>query len=199
MLSTENIKNYYLQLEDSQIEDLAKNPKGLRTDIVEVLNTEILRRNLNTNLIQRVKNETAYFNEDERLQLIEEIKNNICPTCNLKSNLKGYQINTITSFILYSNYKRRHKIICSSCANKERLTSMFITLFMGLWSRTGIVYTPMILITDLSRIFFNKSTNNQILKEFIDENTGIIRLTKNNSIYFNAIIERYNNTERSIF
>jgi hypothetical protein len=53
---------------------------------------------------------------------------------------------------------------------------MLKTFFLGWWSKRGIIATPFTLISDLIKIFRKKSESKEILDEFIENNTGILRI-----------------------
>lgn len=196
MLTVEEIRKTYKQFEDWKIKELALNPKALRKEIIPILNEEIKNRNLGIDLITWVQNETNIFEGLEKKNLIQKITRSKCSLCSENSNLSGYRFTTIFSALIILTNKTESLIICNSCAKSKRLDSMLKTLVFGWWSRKGILLTPFALVSDLIRIFRPESDSKKVFDEFIENNTGELRLAleKNN---LEAIIEHSNNRLRN--
>jgi len=195
MLTVEEIRKTYRQFEDWKIKELALDPKALRIDIIPILNEEIKNRNLGIDLITWIQNETNTFEGLEKENLIREIIRSKCSSCFVNSNLSGYRFNTIFSALITITNKTEGLIICSDCARSKRLDSMLKTLVFGWWSRSGFIATPLALVSDLIRIFRPESESKKVIDQFIEDNTGALRLAlqKNN---LEGIIEHSNNRQR---
>jgi hypothetical protein len=193
MWTVDEIKKSYKNFDDSKIKELALNPKGLRKEIVPILNEEIKNRNLDIELIKWVNYETNTFEGIEKRNLIEKIRKSKCSLCSINSNLSGYKFNTIISALIIVTDKTENQIICNDCAKSNRLKSMSTTFFLGWWSKRGIISTPFTLISDLIKIFRKESESKEIFDEFIANNTGVLRviLEKENSL--NEILAKFNN------
>jgi len=192
MIPVEEIRKNYEKLDDPTIQKIALNPKGLRKEVVEILNNEIRKRNININLIEFVKFETNFYDGEEREKLIYNIKNSVCTNCNEETELKGYKFNTLTSFIIALSHDEKVQIICSSCAKKMRLRSMLITLSLGWWSREGLFATPVSLISDFIEILRKEKYSKEVINEFIDENTGSLRRLETQNGALTTILKRFN-------
>ena len=90
--------------------------------------------------------------------------------------MHAYRFNTIISALVTITDKTENLIICDQCAKSKRLNTMLKTFFLGWWSKRGIIATPFTLISDLIKIFRKKSESKEILDEFIENNTGILRI-----------------------
>lgn len=82
--------------------------------------------------------------------------------------------------------------LCSQCGKKKKTTSIVKTLFLGLWSRRGIILTPYTLIKDLINLFFADKISNRIFEEFIEANIGRIRLRGMTENALSSLINNYN-------
>ncbi len=192
MLDSENIRDYYRALDKHSLVELAKNPKGIRPEIVSVLLETLKERNVGVEFIESILLETNYFLNEEREALIQSIKESECTKCNVSRNLNGYSFRTITSFIIHKHESYEKQIICSSCALKKELKSFFITLLFGWWSKRGLLWTPITLLCKLGNVFIRKSISKDIIKDFIDNNTLHLRQfgTSDNSL--NRLLREYN-------
>lgn len=197
MYSAQEVKENYKNLSDSKIVSLAKNEsKGLRKEILSILNDEIESRNLDQNLITWVNAETNSFKGLERKALISKIKNLKCPKCNERTDiLYGFEINTITSFLIFSNYSRKEKILCNSCGKKEKRYALLITFFAGWWSRQGIFQTPWLIIKDSVNFMFLEKISNRIVNRVINDNTGYLRLKGTEEKTLSNLTKRINGKE----
>jgi hypothetical protein len=194
MWSVEEIRNNYKNFDDSKIKELAQNPKGLRKEIVPILNEEIKKRNLDINLIEWVNYETNTFEGIEKRNLIDKIRKSKCSLCLTNSKLSGYKFNTLISALIVIKNKTEIQIICSDCAKKKKIKSMTKTFFLGWWSKKGMFSTPLYLIIDLINIFRKEAESKEIIEEFISDNTGLLRkiLAKGNDL--NEILATFNDS-----
>jgi|LakMenEpi03Aug12_release.lakeMendotaPanAssembly.Ray.scaffolds.fasta_scaffold393306_2 hypothetical protein len=176
MWTVEEIRKNYRNFDDGKIKEIALNPKGLRKEIIPILNEEIRNRNLDIQLIEWVNYETNKFEGLEKQNLLEKIAKLKCSLCLVNSNLHAYRFNTIISSLVTITDKTENLIICDQCAKSKRLNTMLKTFFLGWWSKRGIIATPFTLISDLIKIFRKKSESKEILDEFIENNTGILRI-----------------------
>jgi hypothetical protein len=194
MWTVEEIRKNYKNFDDGKIKEIALNPKGLRKEIILILNEEIRNRNLDIQLIEWVNNETNKFEGLEKQNLLDKIAKLKCSLCLVNSNLHAYRFNTIISALVTITDKTENLIICDQCAKSKRLNTMLKTFFLGWWSKRGIIATPFTLISDLIKIFRKKSESKEILDEFIENNTGILRIIieENNLENFIAEFNREN-------
>jgi hypothetical protein len=172
----EEITKNYKNFDDSKIKELALYPKGLRKEIVPVLNEEIRRRNLGIALIEWVNHETNVFEGLERKQLIEKIKRSTCSACGVDGHLSGYRFHTIISALVTITYKIENLIICETCAKQKKIRSMTTTFLLGWWSKKGFLSTPFVLVSDLANMFRKETVSTEIFDEFIEHHTGVLRI-----------------------
>lgn len=192
MLTINEIRENYKKFDDWKIKELALNPRVLRKEIVPVLNEEILRRNLDVELIKWVNYETNTFEGLQRKNLIQKIRTSKCSCCFEKSKLNGYEFNTITSALIFTKERKERQIICKDCAKSKRIKSMSTTFFLGWWSKKGFLSTPFTLITDLIRIFRKEAEDAAVIDDFISNNTGKLRIALEDGHDLNRIIGKFN-------
>lgn len=198
MITVDEIADNFKKLDNSRLEHLALNPRGLRKEIIPVLIGEIKRRNMKSSLIEWINFETNIYEGLEREFLIGEIKDSFCSLCNKNSGLKGYEFHTKISFFITIMNKSDIKIICQTCAGRKRLESMMTTFFLGWWSINGILSTPFVLMSDLYNSLSPKKQSEAIINDFIDNNTGLLRINKEKKLSINDVIKRVNYKETQI-
>jgi hypothetical protein len=192
MLDSDNIKDYYKALDKHSLLELARNPKGVRPELVSVLIGTLKERNIGLEYIESILLETNYFLDNERETLIQSIKESECTKCNISRNLNGYSFRTITSYIIHKHESYEKQIICSNCAIKKELKSFCITLLFGWWSKRGFLWTPITLFCKIGNIFIRKSISKDIIKDFIDNNTLHLRKFGTSDKSLNTILKEYN-------
>jgi len=192
MIPIEDIRKNYEKYDDTTILKIISGAKGLRKEVVVLLNDEIRKRNLNIRLIDFVTEETNFYEGEERQHLIEEIKKAVCTNCGDTNELHGYTFNTLRSYLIWYNHDQKVLIICSNCAKSFRLKSMLTTLALGWWSRPGLFATPATLISDLIEIIRKEKYSKRVIDHFIDENTGTLRRINKNNDSLITILKRFN-------
>ncbi len=195
MYSVEEIRENYKGFSDSKIESIAENEsKGLRKEVLEILKSEIEKRNLDKRLITWVDAETNTLTEFEKQSLIKKIENLKCPNCGQKrSKLSGQEFNTIVSLIIFCNDLTQNRILCDYCGKNKKIKSMLITFFAGWWSRRGVLNTPYTIIKDTINLFYKKKINDRIITKFIEQNNGMFRLHGTDEEYLFNLISLHNN------
>lgn len=194
MYSTEEIRENYKKLTDLEIEEIASSEaSSLRPEIVPVLKDELIRRNLNPELITWVDAEVNDLCELEKQTLIRKIENLSCPKCGQRfEKLRAYEIQDIVSIIFWSYETKVTRILCPNCGRKAKLNAIVTTAILGWWSKSGILLTPYILIKELVNIFFLDKIHIRILNEFLDAHTAIIRLEGSDEKTLRRLVDLHN-------
>lgn len=194
MYDIEEIRTNYKNFSDEKIIHIAQyESKGLRPEVLEILKNEIIIRNLDLTLITWVEAESEQITDYEKEEIVRIIKYLPCPTCkSTKDGLKGYEINTVISLLISCFDTTETKFLCSKCGKKEKTVSIIKTLFLGLWSRKGIILTPYTLFKDFVNLFFTERISNRIFDEFIETNIGRIILRGMTENALSCLINNYN-------
>lgn len=198
MISIDEIRKNYKEFSDSKIENLALyESKSLRKEVLVILKDEILKRNLDNNLITWFEAETNTLTDYEKQTLIKKIENLKCPECGQKKDkLRGQEFNIVVSFIIILNNETKNIILCRQCGNKKKFKYFLITFLTGWWSRKGIFLTLNYLIKDLINIFYQKKISDRIIDDFIEQNNGPFRIHgTDEKVLFNFILNHNNNYE----
>lgn len=192
MYDLKEIAERYKKLHEDELVNLAKQPRSLVKEVVPLLCAEIARRNLDKSLIQWIGYSTHDFEGEERVWLKTEIQSALCSICNVNSNLKGYVFTTKVSAMIMIHDISDFQIICYKCARKKRFQSMGKTFLMGWWSKRGILGTPIALISDSFKILTPKRESKRLIEEFIDTNTGYLRIQFERGMPVSEIIRDFN-------
>ena len=194
MYEIENIRENYRNFYDEKIIDIAKHEsKGLRPEVLEILKEEIIKRNLDLKLINWVVAESRPITDYEKETLKYKIQGLSCPNCQKqKKYLRGFEINTVVSTLIFCSETTEEKILCEDCGNKEKLKSIVLTLLLGWWSRRGIFMTPITLTKDIINLFYLKRISDRIFDEFIETNIGRIRLRGETENALTSLVKNYN-------
>lgn len=193
MYSLDEIKENYRGFSDSKVENIAKNEsKGLKKEVLRILKDEIIRRNLNPNLINWVNTEAKSYEGLERQTLLNNIQSQNCTKCNSKTKLFGFETNTVKSFLIGSSIIKKEFILCRDCGKKKKLNTIGITFLAGWWSGKGFLSTPYYILTDIFNFLFINKISNRILNNFIDRYTGTFRRYGTNSSTITRLINLKN-------
>ncbi len=186
----EEIAETYKRMDDNELIKFASTQaRTLRKDIVIHLKKEIASRGLDTSLLSWIDSEVQDYVGLERDSLLGKIKGVRCPNCNIHSDLRGYEFNRVTSYVISYSQKRYTKILCDSCGKKEKWSTIGSNFLVGWWSKSGFFMTPFLIIKDLCNFLFIQKISSKIFEELIDANTGYFR---RNGIDNGSIIEVIN-------
>lgn len=196
-MTTEEIRENYKHFPDSKIENIAKyESKTLRKDAVKILIDEIEKRNLDKNLLTWVAAETKSYEGIERDSLIQKLQNLPCPKCSQQeSPLYGFEINRITSILLFTFISRKEMVLCRSCGKMQKFYALLITFFSGWWSIKGFLLTSWTLFKDSFNYLIINKISRKILNRIIDENIADFRLNGTESKNLQKLIKYRNQAE----
>ena len=194
MISIEEIKENYKKFSDSKIENIAlSESKELRKEVLSILKDEILKRKLDPNLVTWVDAETNTLTDFEKQSIKTKIENLKCPNCELKrSELKGWEINTVASFLITFRDSSNNRILCHYCGRNKKIISFLVTLIAGWWSRRGILRTPYILFKDIVNLFYQRKISDKIIDELINVNNGMLKLGGTDSEQLVELVQWHN-------
>ncbi|GAB3667988.1 hypothetical protein GCM10028791_43500 [Echinicola sediminis] len=81
-----DIRKNYEKFDDWKIEEIASEKAGsLRLEVLDILKSEIKKRNLNPNLIDSVDSQTKELTESEFNEYCDILRNHTCPNVSLKA------------------------------------------------------------------------------------------------------------------
>ena len=132
-MDLEDIAKHYEKMSDSQFINLiTTRGAGLRSEVYDLINNEIKKRNLNPKLFDSIKVQKKEFSLEEIEKYAELLRKLPCPECgSIGQNLNGTIIYTVKSFILFSIYNTDYFIACPQCLNKKNNKAMLSTFLLG--------------------------------------------------------------------
>ncbi len=195
MIDIDEIRINYSNFSDFEIEKIAINEsKSLRKEVLEILKTEIDKRNLDERLITWVNVENNSLSESETKSLLNKIEKLPCPYCGEKNNkIGGFEFRRILSILIYFSNTVESRIMCYSCGKRKKRNSILLILLSGWWSIKGLIFTPFIVIDELTKLFSLENKSSEVLNQFLDTNTGLIRLHGDKEEDLIKLIDFHNN------
>ena len=188
-----DIAEYYSKKSDSELIEIAtEKATGLRPGVMEIIENEIIKRNLNLNILEGVKAQNKEYSLEEITELSQILRSLPCPLCGSKTaKLNGTIMHTAKSFIVFSFFRKEPIIGCPNCLdqkNKEAITS---SALLGWWGiPEGILKTPFYIYNNLQEKKQNRiSEPNQTLLNFTLENIGQIETYKDDTEKLKKIIK----------
>jgi hypothetical protein len=188
-----DIAEYYSKKSDSELIEIAtEKATGLRPGVMEIIENEIIKRNLNLNILEGVKAQNKEYSLEEIKELSQILRSLPCPLCGSKTaKLNGTIMHTAKSFIVFSFFRKEPIIGCPNCLdqkNKEAITS---SALLGWWGiPAGILKTPFYIYNNLQEKKQNRiSEPNQTLLSFTLENIGQIETYKDDTEKLKKIIK----------
>lgn len=178
MNDLKDIQIRYSRMSDFEIIQLAKNPKGLRSEVIPILEKEIITRKLILD-IKWITDENNEFASRELEDLKKRISNLKCSNCNQKSEIQGFEFRRVISYIFFTDYVLRKVFLCKKCGHKIRLRNLLYNVLLGWWSGSGLWMTPYSLYYEFYFLIFPRKEDEIIVMEFIEKNTGKLRRTLN--------------------
>lgn len=133
-------ENYQRMTDDELVRTATVDAFGLTEEAQEIIRQEVVRRNLNTDIIKQVKVQNKEYTLEEIDLVCEQIRGLDCPVCGSSgSKLNGVLTNEVMSFMVLTRYSRKLKIACPSCLKKANNTALATSLILGWW---GIPWGP---------------------------------------------------------
>ena len=174
MLTPKELTEAYKKFDDERIIKIARfESKSLREIAVPILENEILSRQLPDELLNWIELERNFFKGSELSSLKSKIKNSKCSQCKTKKqSIFGFHIHHCS---VWNDPDNMNVIMCKSCGKKLRIEAYKIAATMGWISKAGFLRVPYYLVDETIERFQFAKISNQIIEDFIFENTGLIR------------------------
>ncbi|KIA88079.1 hypothetical protein [Kaistella jeonii] len=192
MLTSQELTDAYERFDDDRIIRIATfESKSLREIAVPILENEIKTRNLPKELLEWIKLERHFFKGSELGMLKGRIRNSTCSNCAAKRKpIMGFHIHHCSVW----NFPKEMKVLlCENCGKKLRNKNYKIAATLGWASKTGFLQVPYYFISELIDSFKFEKISNQIIEDFIFENTGLLRQQGIDKM--EKIIQQYNSNQ----
>jgi len=192
-----DIRENYKNFDDWKIEKIAsEEADSLRPEVIDILKTEIKKRNLNLNLIDSVDSQTKELSEYEFNEYCDILRNHPCPKCKSKTQkINATMVGCVVSMIIMTNYEKSLKVACSNCLDEMHRKANMKSALLGWW---GFPWGP---IQTIRSFMFNSSMKknnrtekpNEIFTSFIAGNLGIMETAKTEPEKLTEFINQTNN------
>jgi hypothetical protein len=183
-IDTEMVQERYRRMTDNELIRIAtQDAFGLTPEAMEVVKTEIRKRNLQMGeeIIRGVEAQNREYTEEEIAVYCDIICNLPCPSCGSADEPLNATITAeVMSFVFFTQYKKSLKVGCPTCLDKANNAALTKTAIMGWW---GIPWGIIKTLQALDRNWKSKQTNhvayhNGHLFNFILANIGSIETYK---------------------
>lgn len=188
-----DIAEFYAKKTDDQLIHIAtERAAGLRPGVLEIIENEIIKRNLNLGILEGAKAQNKKYSLEEITEFSEKLRDLPCPLCGSKAlKLNGTIMHTAQSFIIFSFFRKESIIGCPDCLDKKNQESMISTALLGWWGiPSGILKTPFYIYNNSKEKRQNRiSEPNNTLLSFTIENIGQIITYKDDPEKLKQIIQ----------
>lgn len=185
-------ENYSKKTDSELIHIATKKAQGLRPGVVEIIENEIKKRNLNPNILEGAKAQNREYSLAEIKELSQKLRTLPCPLCGSKtSKLNGTVMHTAKSFIFFSTFRKEPIIGCPDCLDKKNQDSIISTALLGWWGIPwGILKTPFYIYNNIKEKKHNHIPEpNVTLLDFTFSNIGQIETYKEDKEKLKQIIK----------
>jgi hypothetical protein len=150
-MDIEEIKENYEKMSDSKLIRIAtQNAIGLRSEVFEIIEAEIKKRNLNPSLLQAALAQNRQLSSQEINGYSELLQNLPCPTCGDSSQKLNGAISYFIRSFLFSSTTSEITIACVNCLNKRNYAAIKSCAFLGWWAIPfGIINTPIYILKNV--------------------------------------------------
>jgi len=188
-----DIAAIYSKKTDSELIYIAtEKAQGLRPGVLEIIDNEIKKRNLNPNILEGAKAQNRVYSLEEIKELSQKLRILPCPLCgNKTAKLNGTVMHTAKSFILFSTFRKEPIIGCPDCLDKKNQDSITSTALLGWWGFPwGILKTPFYIYNNIKEKKYNRiSEPNNTFLRFTLLNIGQIETYKEDAEKLKQIIK----------
>lgn len=190
------IENKYENMSDGELIRVAiAHAKGLRPEVIEILEKEVKKRNLSPNLLKGVLAQNKEYTFEEINEYSKLLSNQACPICNNSSEkLNGTIAHSVKSFIFFTFYETKPTIACPDCLDKVNNKAMISSLLLGWWGiPSGLIKTPIYIYRNYKAKKANRlDISNNTLLNFTLEHIGVIEIYKNDQPKLEELIKAKN-------
>lgn len=176
-------ENYSKKSDADLIHIATSNAQGLRPGVIEIIEKEIQKRNLDPKILDGLKAQNRVFSIEEVMELSHILRNLPCPLCGRTTEkLNGTIMHTAQSFIIFSTFRKDPIIGCPDCLDEKNEESITSTALLGWWGIPwGLFKTPFYIYNNIKEKRYNRiSEPNHTLLNYTMENIGLIETYKDN-------------------
>lgn len=139
------IKDNYRKMTDEEIvRMITNNSEGLMDEVYPIIENEIIKRNLNPDLINALYSHNKSYSLDQIEAYANILRALACPICHDRTHpLNGTEVYFIKSLIFFTITDSKTIIACPECLNQANRKAFFNNLLLGWWGLPfGLIKTP---------------------------------------------------------
>jgi hypothetical protein len=188
----EELRKNYEKFDDRKLIRIAsEEASGLRPEALELVKTIIKERGLSEQITKAIDVQLEKITEAQLLEYSELLRRLPCPVCNgVFDKLNATITATVISFVVMTSYRKKVKIACPQCLDKQNNDAMIKSALLGWWGFPwGIIRTPQALIFNNKRKKLNHLDGpNDLFKSFVLGRVGRIEASRKNPAELEDII-----------
>jgi hypothetical protein len=189
----DDIAKHYAKMDDGDIIRIAtQEAAGLRPGVIEIIQKEVEKRNLNPDIIKGALAQTKEYTLSELQEYSEKVRSVACPVCNQKTRkLNATMVYKIKSFVFFSSLSQTPVIACPDCLDRKNDNAVTSSLLLGWWGIPwGVLKTPVYIYRNLKAKKQNHLEKpNETLLAFTLSNIGEIETYIDNPDKLKWVIE----------
>lgn len=93
------------------------------------------------------------ISDDLCQEYAHELRQEDCPKCRGAGPLDIHTSRSVWSLLVYSAVVTESELCCRSCGVRGKIVGILFSLLLGWWGILGIVWTPLLIITNLLGMF----------------------------------------------
>jgi len=192
-MDIKNIEKNYERMSDLEIIRIATtDAHGLRPEVFGIIENEIKKRNLNTDILKGAHAQNKEFSIEEIDTYSNLLRDLPCPICGqTDKKLNGTISYTVKSFIVVTFSASELTIACPDCLDKKNNDALLTTILLGWWGfPEGLFKTPIYIHKNLSLKKENRlEISNSTLLSFTLDKIGEIETYKSDRVNLIRIIQ----------
>jgi hypothetical protein len=186
-------KNYENMSDDKLIRIATTDAYGLRPGVLEIIEKEIKKRNLDPGLLKGAIAQNKEYTHEEIENYSNLLRELPCPICGDSFyKLNGTIVHTVKSMLVFTVSSAEPIIACPPCLDKNNDDAITSTALMGWWGIPwGIIKTPIYIYRNIKEKKGNRmEQSNEILLAFTLAHIGQIETYKDNKQELQEVIRR---------
>lgn len=135
IMDINDIEKNYTRMSDRELIHIATTRgEGLKPGVIEIIEKEITKRNLNPDLLAGVIAQNKTYTSEEIEQYAQLLSNLPCPVCDSsQQKLNGTVAYTVKSFLIFTTSERKPTIAFPDCLDQANDKAAWSTALLGWW------------------------------------------------------------------
>jgi len=184
-------KTYERKTDEELIRVVTQNSAGLTSEAIEVVKSELKRRNIDSNVARSVDAQNKQYTIEEIDAYCAIIQSLPCPlTGNTDEKLNATVVAEVMSFMIFTNYSKKLMIGSPDALDKANTNALIKTAILGWWGIPwGIIRTVQAINLNIkNKRLVRIDGPNDYLRSFVLGKVGQIEAFKDNPHKLSEII-----------